>query len=69
MLYDTLITGTFADSEDHNTYNTEQNIHIGYLVFLVKDQNLFHRVNTIGNIFTSGFATHENIMDGVHSMK
>ena len=32
----------------------------------VKDRNLFHRVDTIGNIFTSGAATSENITDGVH---
>ena len=38
-------------------------------VFSVKDRNLFHRVDTIGNIFTSGAATRENITDGVHSMK
>ena len=37
-------------------------------VFLVKDQNLFHRVDTIGNIFTRATATSENIIDGVHSM-
>ena len=41
-------------------------IHRGYLFFSVKDRNLFHRVDAIGNIFTSGFATHENITDGVH---
>ena len=35
----------------------------------MKDQNLFHLVNTIGNIFTCGCATRENITDGVHSMK
>ena len=35
----------------------------------VKDQNLFHRVDTIGNIFTSGAATSENISDVVHEMK
>ena len=35
----------------------------------MKDQNLFHRVDTIGNIFTSGAATSENITDGVHEMK
>ena len=46
----------------HTTYR-------GYLFFSVKDQNLLHRVNTIGNIFTSGCATCENITDGVHSMK
>ena len=33
----------------------------GYLFFSVKDRNLFHRVDTIGNIFTSGAATSENI--------
>ena len=37
--------------------------------FSVKDGNLFHRVNTIGNIFTSGEATSENVTDGVHEMK
>ena len=41
----------------------------GYLFFSVKDRNLFHRVDTIGNIFTSGAATRENISDGVHEMK
>ena len=41
----------------------------GYLFFSVKDRNLFHRVDTIGNIFTSGAATSENITDGVHEMK
>ena len=35
-------------------------------MFSVKDRNLFHRVDTIGNIFTSGAATSENITDGVH---
>ena len=29
-------------------------IHRGYLFCSVKDRNLFHRVDTIGNIFTSG---------------
>ena len=43
----------------------------GYLVFFfsVKDRNLFHRKDTIGNIFTSAAATSENITDGVHEMK
>ena len=36
---------------------------------MVKDRNLFHRVDTIGNIFTNGAATSENITDGVHEMK
>ena len=35
----------------------------------MKDRNLFHQVDTIGNIFTSGEATSENITDGVHEMK
>ena len=35
----------------------------------MKDRNLFHRVDTIGNIFTSGAATSEKITDGVHEMK
>ena len=38
-------------------------------VFSVKDRNLFYRVDTIGNIFTSDAATSENITDGVHEMK
>ena len=37
--------------------------------FSMKDRNLFHRVDTIGNIFTSDAATSENITDGVHDMK
>ena len=28
----------------------------GYFFFLVKDRNLFHRADTIGNIFTRGCA-------------
>ena len=39
------------------------------MFFSVKDRNLFHRVDTIGNIFTSGAATTENITDGVHRKK
>ena len=39
------------------------------IFFSVKDRNLFHRVDTIGNIFTSGAATSENITDCVHQMK
>ena len=42
----------------------------GYLVFFsVKDRDLFHRVDTIGNIFTRRAATSENITDGAHGMK
>ena len=41
----------------------------GYLFFSVKDQNLFHPENIIGNIFTSGCAARENITDDVHEMK
>ena len=37
--------------------------------FSVKDRNSFHRVDTIGNIFTSGAATKEKITDDVHEMK
>ena len=37
--------------------------------FFVKDRNLFQRVDTIGNIFTSGGVTSENTTDGVHEMK
>ena len=40
-----------------------------YLFFSLKDQNLFHRVDTIGNIYRSGAATSENITNGVHGMK
>ena len=40
------------------------NIDRGYLFFSVKDQNVFHQVDTIGNTFLS-----ENITDGVHEMK
>ena len=40
-----------------------------YLGFLsVRGPNLFHRVDTICNIFTSGAATSENITDGVHEI-
>ena len=42
---------------------------IKILFFSVKDRNLFHRVDTIGNIFTGCAATSENITDGVHEMK
>ena len=35
----------------------------------MKDRNLFHLENTIGNIFTRGCATRENITDGVYSIK
>ena len=31
--------------------------------------NSFHRVNNIGNIFTHGAVTNENITDGVHSVE
>ena len=51
-----------------STQNKPQEINRGYLFFSVKDRNLFHRVDTIGNIFTSGAATSENITDGVHEM-
>ena len=44
-------------------------IHRGYLFFSVKNRNLSHRVDTIGNIFTPDCATRENITDGVHEMK
>ena len=52
-----------------NQPNIHAITHRGYLFFSVKDLNLFHRVDTIGNIFTSGEATTENITDGVHEMK
>ena len=37
--------------------------------YYVIDQNSFHPVDTIGNIFMSGAATSENITDGVQKMK
>ena len=40
-----------------------------WFFFFVKDRNLFHRMDTIGNNFTSGAATGENVTDGVHEMK
>ena len=46
-----------------------EQIYRGYLFLSVKDRNIFHRVDTIGNIFTSGEATSENITDGVQEMK
>ena len=45
-------------------HGVTEGIYIEYICF--KDRNLFHRVDTIGNIFTSGEATSENITDGVH---
>ena len=66
----------------YNMACTGHNVYRGYLFFSVKieiyfiewtqsvkDRNLFHQVDTIGNIFTSGAATSENITDGVHEMK
>ena len=59
----------------HHTFQfLKVTIDRGYLFSLVKDRYLFHRVDTIGNIFTSGTATRENatcenITNGVHSMK
>ena len=44
-------------------------IYGGYLFCWVKDRNLFHRVDSIGNIFTSGAARSENFTDGVHETK
>ena len=49
------------------SYTAKEIEHICF--FTVKDQNLFHRVDTIGNIFTRGCAIRENITDGVHEMK
>ena len=53
----------YTKNEYNNVINT------GYLFFSVKDRNLFHRVDTIGNIYTSGAITSENITDGVHEIK
>ena len=52
-----------------NNNQTMRRIFKGYLFFLVKDRNLFHQVDTISNIFTSGAVTSETITDGVHEMK
>ena len=61
-------------ARNHSSINTwaermEGILYRGYLFFSVKDRNLFHRVDTIDNIFTSSTATSENITDGVHEMK
>ena len=53
----------------HSIYYEYNFINTGFLFFSVKDRNLFHRVETISNIFMSGAATSENITDGVHEMK
>ena len=50
-------------------YRSNKQIYRGYLFFSETDRNLFHRVDTIGDILTSGAATSENITDGVHDMK
>ena len=55
---------TFFKTNLINFYHKGQG-NRGYLFFSVKDRNLFHLVDTIGNIFTSGTATSENISDGV----
>ena len=57
----------FTDISQYPTGKHE--INRRYLFFSVKDRNLFHRVDTIGNIFTSGAATSKNITVGVHEMK
>ena len=44
-------------------------INRGYLFCERFDRNLFHRVDTIGNIFTSGAAKSDNITNVVHEMK
>ena len=41
----------------------------GYWFFSETDRKLFHRVDSIGNIFMSGAAMSENITDNVHAMK
>ena len=66
------------DDGDGNPMVMVENIYIYIYIYIylyisiyisVKDRHSFHRVDTIGNIFTSGCATRENITDGVHSMK
>ena len=59
----------FSRKPMKETCSLKKIINREYLFFSVKDRNLFHRVDTIGNIFTSGAATRENITDGVHEMK
>ena len=61
----------FLTIDDHSLYpfpTEHDQLYRGYLCFSVKDRNLFHRVDTIGTIFTSGAATSENIIDGVHEI-
>ena len=59
-------TNIFTDISRYPTGKNE--INRGYLFFSEKDRNLLHRVDTIGNIFTCGTATSENISDGAQSM-
>ena len=41
-------------------------VHVNRGFFFGERSNVFHRVDTTGNIFTSGAATSENITNGVH---
>ena len=65
-----MLFGHFDQEQKFSVFTFVQYTSRGYLFFFsVKDRNLFHLVDTIGNIFTSGAATSENITDGVHEMK
>ena len=64
---------TDTDDREAKTAEQDRSAPMEYIedicFFSVKYRNLFDRVDTIGNIFTSGAATRENITDGVHEMK
>ena len=64
-----LLSAQQLETKEVEATQLEQDIEDICFFVCVKDQNLFHRVDTIGNIFTSGAATSENINDGVHEMK
>ena len=63
-----LRTGLFILLWDFDRIKVINRGYLGFFFFSVKDRNLFHRVDTIGNIFTSGATTSENITDGGHEM-
>ena len=58
-----------TEAQYQDLYQHNLKIDRGCLFYSVKDRNLFHWVDTTGNIFTRGFATRENITNGVHEMK
>ena len=67
---DVLFAVTRSKMKRRVTYKDSfKDIYRIFVFFSVKDGNLFHRVDTICNISTSGAATSENVTDGVHEMK